>query len=77
MACSVVDLLTEPTAYERALAAADDVGDPFLKDFQERARCKVAGGRLRQTMRRQWRRFFRRAPSFRRTHRSPEPDPAA
>jgi hypothetical protein len=54
MACSVVDLLTEPTPYERALAASDDVTDPFLKDFQERARCKVAGGGLRRKMRRQW-----------------------
>ena len=51
MPCSVVDLLTEPSPYEEALASSDDVTDPFLRDVQERARCKVAGGPLRRKLR--------------------------
>jgi hypothetical protein len=54
MACSVIDLLTEPSPFERALAASDDITDPFLRDWQDRARCKVAGTPLRRKLRRHW-----------------------
>lgn len=54
MACSVIDYLTEPSPFEQALAAAEDVTDPFVKELQRRARCKVAGRPLRRRLRRHW-----------------------